>query len=121
MHREHHKNIYEGKRNFPDIYSFFFWFGSWKKTLDVLIMFTFPALLYSFLLGGSAYWLIIFHYLYEVFFADELLELNKQIKGKITKYFAIGDYHMDHHRRMVGNYSSIFVFWDFIFGTKLPK
>ncbi|MBN8521184.1 MAG: sterol desaturase family protein [Alphaproteobacteria bacterium] len=118
-HKHHHLNKYEGKRTLPEWKNFFFWFGSWGKTGDVLILYTIPALTISFLIGGGAYFLIIFHYIYEVFLADEALEHNKKIGKPITNFLAIGQYHMLHHQKIIGNYSSIFVIWDKLFKTEI--
>ena len=118
IHKFHHQKKYDEN----DLWKFYwpsiwFWFGNIKQTLEIWIVFTIPAILIAIIIGGGAFYLLPLHYIYEVLFADRLVEHNPRIKGKITKIFAIGSYHLIHHDKFKYNYGFYITLWDHIFGT----
>lgn len=117
IHFVHHRIQYDGSY-WPSWYNFFFWFGSWPASIDVWITFTLPIVLLIFIdpIPGSI--LLVFHYFYEVFLAGNVLDHNPAIKGRIVRVFAIGQYHVNHHKLYVRNFSFYITFWDYLFGTK---
>ena len=61
--------------------------------------------------SNCGYPIFIFHYIYE------LLEHNTSLSGKITKYFAVGQFHLEHHRKANTNFGFTITLWDHLFGT----
>lgn len=115
IHAAHHKKIYNAEQSWlPSIGSFFLWHGCWKQSLDILISFTMPAVVISYIF--NCWWVLLFHYLYEVFLADGLWQHNVRIKSNIL---AGGQYHLEHHRNPRCNYGSILPIWDKIFKTEV--
>jgi sterol desaturase/sphingolipid hydroxylase (fatty acid hydroxylase superfamily) len=122
LHRAHHKNNYTNSRpRWPRWHEFLFWFGSFPKTFDVLLTFTLPALLCAWLFGGSAWLLLPFHYFWEVFLSDTVLEHNPKIGNPFVRFLAVGQYHLHHHRTLNSNYGFFTPLWDIIFGTNAPS
>ena len=118
MHKPHHRNNYNLPRPLIENWKvFLLWFGDFKKTADVWVVFTLPSIALAALIGGGAWFLPIFHYLYEVFLADQIFEHNPKIKGKITRYVACGAYHLHHHKKFTANYGFFLTFWDKLFNT----
>ena len=80
---------------------------------------TLPAfLIYYFISQYYGLIILIFHYFYEIIATDAILEHNPYISSKyITRFFAIGQFHLQHHRNTQKNFSFIFTFWDYVFGT----
>ncbi|MBD1372684.1 sterol desaturase family protein [Hazenella sp. IB182357] len=122
IHADHHKNKYDdSKPSFPDLSHYFFWFGSWYASLDVWITLTLPILVITLFDPIPGIVLLILHYVYEVFLAATVLDHNPRIKGVITKYLAIGEFHLKHHYFIKGNYGFYITLWDYVFGTVHSK
>ena len=119
LHVAHHKVNYwnEANRTFKWYYIFFY-FGSWQATFDVFFILTLPAICISLLFPQPGIYLLVFHYLYEVFLSEGTLDHNPSIKGNLTKYFAWGQYHLTHHKTWKYNYGLIITFWDRVFETR---
>lgn len=118
IHLSHHKIDYLNANNRKfKWYYFFFYFGSLNATLDVLIMLTLPAFIVYFIYPPLGIYILIFHYLYEVLLSEGALDHNPAIKGRITSFFAWGEYHLTHHKTWVSNYGLVITFWDTIFKT----
>jgi sterol desaturase/sphingolipid hydroxylase (fatty acid hydroxylase superfamily) len=116
LHLKHHSYRYSGIR-WPPLHDYFFWFGTWKGTLDVWITFTLPLLVLWFFEREVATVLLAFHYIYEVFLSRDILDHNPNIVGKITNVIPIGAYHYRHHSNYKCNYSFYICLWDHLFGT----
>lgn len=123
VHLAHHKINYfkEDNRKFKWYYLFFY-FGGILETLDVIVMLTVPALSVYLLFPSYGIYILLFHYLYEVFLSEGYLDHNPKINGKITNYFSWGTYHLIHHKTWTHNFSLIITLWDYMFVTqKKPK
>ncbi len=118
IHISHHKINYmkEENRQFKWYY-FFFYFGGILETVDVLVTITIPAIIVYFIYPPVGIYILIFHYLYEVFFSEGVLDHNPAIKGRITSIFAWGDYHLGHHKNWNCNYGLLLTCWDHLFNT----
>jgi sterol desaturase/sphingolipid hydroxylase (fatty acid hydroxylase superfamily) len=99
-------------------YYLFFYFGSIYATLDVLFMLTLPALIVYFIYPPLGIYILVLHYLYEVFLSEGALDHNPAIRGATTRFFAWGQYHLHHHRTWMSNYGLIITLWDNVFRTK---
>ena len=119
IHICHHRVNYfkEENRKFRWCYLLFY-FGGLNETLDVLLVLTLPALVVYFIYPPTGVYILCFHYFYEVFFSEGLLDHNPKVKGGITKFFSWGQYHLTHHRTWKYNYSLIITLWDYVFSTK---
>jgi len=119
IHRHHHRvNYLSSKLRSFNWRHFLFYFGSIHESIDVLIMMTLPAILLCLLFPPYGLYILIFHYLYEVFLSESQLDHNPKITGAITNYFSWGKYHLYHHKNIQFNYSLIITFWDLIFKTR---
>jgi sterol desaturase/sphingolipid hydroxylase (fatty acid hydroxylase superfamily) len=117
IHFHHHNiNYWQGDKIFKWYYLLFY-FGSFYATLDILISLTLPALLVYLIYPPVGIYILLFHYLYEVFFSEGLLDHNPNIKGGITKVFAWGQYHLIHHKFLKFNFGLMITLWDYVFGT----
>eukprot|EP00455_Lapot_gusevi_P018105 TRINITY_DN1981_c0_g3_i2.p1 TRINITY_DN1981_c0_g3~~TRINITY_DN1981_c0_g3_i2.p1 ORF type:complete len:253 (+),score=27.46 TRINITY_DN1981_c0_g3_i2:106-864(+) len=122
IHRYHHKIPYETIINpssrLPKWTYFFFWFENWHETLEIVLGETVPALLICYLdprCGGPIF---LFHYVYELFATDSLLEHNPSIENPhIVTYLAVGQFHLEHHRSSLHNFGFTITLWDHLFGT----
>jgi sterol desaturase/sphingolipid hydroxylase (fatty acid hydroxylase superfamily) len=94
-----------------------FYFGGVLETVDVLVTITIPAIIVYFIYPPVGIYILIFHYLYEVFFSEGVLDHNPAIKGRITAIFAWGDYHLSHHKNWNCNYGLLLTCWDHLFNT----
>jgi sterol desaturase/sphingolipid hydroxylase (fatty acid hydroxylase superfamily) len=125
IHRAHHKIPYLGEPTgsiFPRIGQFFMWLGTWRTSLDVIIVLTIPAVIIAIVAPRYGIPILIFHYFYEVFCSEYALDHNPRIKGFVTKIFAWGDFHLYHHMSPKNNFGLIITFWDRVFGTSVdPK
>ena len=120
IHRAHHKIPYLSEPTgsiLPRFGQFFLWLGSWRASLDVIMVMTLPALLIAVAFPRYGIPLLVFHYFYEVFCSEYALDHNPQIKGKVVKYFAWGDFHLFHHVSPKKNFGLIITLWDRVFGT----
>ena len=120
IHRAHHAIIYLGKQPTvlrPRWYQYFFWLGDWRASIDVIISMTLPAILIACIWPRYGIPLLVFHYFYEVFFSEYVLDHNPRIQGKITQIFAWGDFHLFHHMAPRKNFCLIITLWDRVFGT----
>lgn len=115
-HLKHHGYSY-GDSMWPPIADYFFWFGSWRGSLDVYITFTLPLVVLAIVKPEYGLILLAFHYIYEVFFSKNVLDHNPKITGKITRFIPIGQYHLKHHRNYRCNYSFYLTIWDYLFRT----
>jgi sterol desaturase/sphingolipid hydroxylase (fatty acid hydroxylase superfamily) len=119
LHMKHHTKVYPSK-NFsiiPKWYNFLFFFGTIKETLDIWVIFELPLFVISYFSPSNGIPLLVFHYFYEIFLSDEILDHNVNIKGKITKIFAIGEFHLNHHHKVNKNFGFFVCLWDYVFGT----
>ncbi|MGQ4665510.1 sterol desaturase family protein [Metabacillus halosaccharovorans] len=120
IHLVHHRVKYDDSF-LPEWPNFFFWFGSWRASLDVWITLTLPVVIIAIIDPVPGVILLVFHYFYEVFLAGNVVDHNPNIKGKITRYFAIGQYHVRHHEVYRANYGFFITLWDRLFGTVHQK
>ena len=59
-----------------------------------------PAFIIYFIDLECGFLILIFHYVYELLATDSLLEHNTDIKNSmIIKTFAVGQFHLQHHRQ----------------------
>ena len=122
IHRHHHNislSILTSKKNMIPKFSYFiFWFENLNETIEILFGETFPAVLIYLIDPDSGKYILIFHYIYELLATDSLLEHNPDIKSQnIIKYFAVGQFHLQHHRQTNKNYGFTITLWDHVFGT----
>ena len=118
IHLQHHRIDYAKKSNRKfKWYYLFFYFGDIYSTLDVLIMLTLPAVIIYMVFPRIGIYILLLHYIYEVFFSEGLLDHNPKIKGKVTYFFSWGTYHLYHHKVWNKNYSLLITLWDKIFKT----
>ncbi len=119
IHQAHHRIKYFQLRPYepPSLGSYFFWLGDFKTSFDVFLVMTVPLLIISYFFPQYGIGLLIFHYFYEVFGSEAVLDHNPRIEGKITHYFAWGSYHLYHHVDLKKNYGLMTTFWDHVFGT----
>jgi len=117
LHKKHHAYDYGGSK-WPPWHDYFFYFGTWQGTLDVWITFTFPILIIMLFNLEVGLCLLVFHYFYEVFLSRNILDHNPGIRGKLTKFIPIGEYHLSHHRNIKCNYSFFITLWDYVFFTE---
>jgi sterol desaturase/sphingolipid hydroxylase (fatty acid hydroxylase superfamily) len=120
VHTAHHRIPYLSRppvSKLPTWPQFLWWLGSWRASMDVVLVMTLPLLLIALVVPQYGVPLLVFHYLYEVFFSEYLLDHNPRIRGAITRYFAWGDYHLHHHAHPRRNFGLLITFWDRVFGT----
>ena len=120
IHVAHHKIPYlhsEQRQRWPSLGQYFFWLGDWKTSLDVFLVMTVPLIIISIIWPQYGIPLLVFHYLYEVFLSESVLDHNPHVKGRITRWFAWGDFHLHHHIDMKSNYGLMITLWDRLFGT----
>lgn len=119
-HKVHHAYNYGTKRT-PLLADYFFWFGSWRGSLDVWITFTLPLILLVFIDFECGVILLVFHYFYEIFLSKSVLDHNPKIKGALTNFIPIGVFHLKHHINAKCNYSFYLTVWDYLFQTNDEK
>ncbi|MCB1325913.1 MAG: sterol desaturase family protein [Spirochaetales bacterium] len=119
LHKAHHKINYfrQDASPWPDLGQFFFWLGDWKTSLDVFLVMTVPLLGITWLWPAFGLPLLVFHYVYEVFLSEAMLDHNANIRGFTTRYFAWGNFHLYHHVDQKTNYSLMTTLWDWVFGS----
>jgi len=117
IHQAHHRQKYDGTETDIKPGHFIFMFGDIKVTWDVLLTQTLPLLIITCFLPQQGLVLLAFHYIYEVFLSEGILDHNPRLVGNITRYFAWGRFHLTHHHQPVKNYSLMITLWDYIFGT----
>jgi sterol desaturase/sphingolipid hydroxylase (fatty acid hydroxylase superfamily) len=122
IHRHHHNIPIEkltAKTNrWPKFSYFFFWFDNLYETIEIVFGETIPALIIYYFDPECGIYILIFHYVYELLATDSLLEHNPEIKEKsVIKYFAVGQFHLEHHRRANKNFGFTITLWDHLFGT----
>jgi sterol desaturase/sphingolipid hydroxylase (fatty acid hydroxylase superfamily) len=120
IHLAHHKYEY-GKPSWPRWHEYFLWYGDLRSSLDVWITLTFPAMVITLIDPRHGIILLIINYIYEVFLGGDVLDHNPKIRGRITKIFAWGQFHLTHHRNVRKNYSFYITLWDHIFRTAIIK
>jgi sterol desaturase/sphingolipid hydroxylase (fatty acid hydroxylase superfamily) len=101
----------------PSLQNFFWYFESPIETLNVLI-YTVGLAMVVYIDPTYGWPLIPFNYIYEIFLADGVLDHNPKITGRITKFLAIGAFHLRHHKKPDCNYAQYITFWDKVFGTQ---
>ncbi len=116
-HAAHHAINYFKENQKFDPLTLCFWFGNWRASLDVLVSMTLPLLIIVLLIGGNSWYLLLFHYFYEALLSEYILDHNKHIKGRLTKVFAWGEFHLKHHQNVKCNYGLLVCVWDYIFKT----
>lgn len=122
IHREHHRISYaevtDKKHRWPKLSYFFFFFDNLHETLEIVVGETIPALVIYTLDHECGKVLLVFHYVYEILATDSLLEHNAEIRSKsIVAAFAVGQFHLEHHRRSEKNFGFTITLWDHLFGT----
>lgn len=122
IHREHHKIPYnevtDKKHRWPKLMYFLFFFDNIHETLEIILGETLPACIIYFIDPECGIVILLFHYVYEILATDSLLEHNEDIKSKyIISTFAVGQFHLEHHRRSEKNYGFTITLWDHVFGT----
>ncbi|WP_254659860.1 sterol desaturase family protein [Paenibacillus sp. KS1] len=120
IHIVHHRVKY-GDSNWPEFSNYFFWFGSFKASLDIWLTLTLPLIVLVFIDPVPGGILLGFHYVYEVFLAGKVVDHNPRIRGIITRWLSIGAYHLKHHDLYKCNYSFFITLWDHIFQTTDKK
>ncbi|MEM9304566.1 MAG: sterol desaturase family protein [Pseudomonadota bacterium] len=120
IHVAHHQIPYLSRAT-PDVRptpgQFVFWLGGWRESLDVIVVMTLPLVLITLAFPQYGLPLLVFHYFYEVFLSEGLLDHNPRVKGPVTRYFAWGHFHLFHHINLKVNYGLIVTWWDHLFGT----
>ena len=119
IHKAHHQIPYfdKEKQYMPDPGQWFWWLGDWRTSLDVFISMTTPLLVITYFWPQYGVWWLIFHYFYEIFLSEDVLDHNVDCKGWYTRYMAWGDAHLYHHINLYKNYAIITNLWDYVFGT----
>lgn len=127
IHRSHHLTpmsvLTDKKYRWPKLMYFFFYFENVHETVEIIVGETIPAICIYFCDPECGFWLLVFHYIYEILATDSLLEHNAEITSKsIIKYAAVGQFHLEHHRIPSYNYGFTITLWDHVFGTyKYPS
>lgn len=120
IHAAHHRIPYLSRppdSKLPRWPQFLLWLGNWRASLDVLLVMTLPLVIIAFIAPQYGIPLLVFHYFYEIFFSEYLLDHNPRIHGRITHTFAWGDYHLHHHAHPRRNFGLMITLWDRVFGT----
>ena len=82
------------------------------ETLEIIVGETLPALLIWWFDPQCGVPLLIFHYVYEILATDALLEHNPDIRAPIwVRNFAVGQFHLEHHRRPTTNFGFTITLW----------
>jgi sterol desaturase/sphingolipid hydroxylase (fatty acid hydroxylase superfamily) len=120
IHRPHHAEPYlrqDSHPSWPQFGQYLFWLGGWRLSLDVVLVMTLPLLVIAWIWPEYGIPLLVFHYLYEVFLSESVLDHNPRLQGKLTHWFAWGDFHLHHHVNLKRNFGLMVCFWDWLFGT----
>jgi sterol desaturase/sphingolipid hydroxylase (fatty acid hydroxylase superfamily) len=120
LHRAHHTKPYLRELKtpgWPPAAQYLFWFGDWRASLDVFVNMTVPLLIIVWFAPAYGLPLLAFHYVYEVFLSEDVLDHNPRIRGLVTQVFAWGEFHLHHHVAPRHNYGLLVTFWDHVFGT----
>ena len=122
IHRHHHniemEKLTSKNNRWPKFSYLFFWFDNLNETIEIIFGETMPALIIYFIDPECGFLILVFHYVYELLATDSLLEHNTDIKNSmIIKTFAVGQFHLQHHRQTNKNYGFTITLWDHIFGT----
>lgn len=120
LHRKHHSHPYLREYvppGWPHWKQWLLWLGDWQSSLDVLVSMTLPALLIAFWMPEVGIPILLFHYFYELFASEHQLDHNPRISGRLTHWFAWGDYHLHHHSHPLHNFGLMITLWDRVFGT----
>jgi len=117
LHIIHHRTDYRngGSRFRPGF--LLFYFGDIRATLDTLLMMTIPLVVITAFFPDQGIWVILWHYINEVFLAERILEHNPRLEGRLTRIFAWGTFHLKHHKNPRTNFGLLTTFWDNIFNT----
>lgn len=122
IHMAHHRTAYPGhirpRDCLPAPANFLLWFGSLQASADVWITLVLPALVLTALQPMEGKYLLLLVYLYEVFCSELLLDHNPALCGPLTRLFAWGDYHLQHHHHAKTNYGLYITLWDTVFWTR---
>jgi len=125
IHRAHHAEPYlraDSRPQWPKLGQYFFWLGGWRLSLDVVLVMTLPLLIIAWMQPQYGVPLLVFHYFYEVFLSESVLDHNPRITNRYTRWFAWGDFHLHHHVNLKRNFGLMCGFWDFLFATaEVPK
>lgn len=120
IHRAHHAEPYlrqDSRPAWPTLGQFLFWLGGMRLSLDVILVMTLPLLIIAWFWPEYGIPLLVFHYLYEVFLSESVLDHNPRVTGPVTRWFAWGDFHLHHHVNLKRNYGLMLCCWDWLFGT----
>lgn len=117
LHIIHHRTDYRngGSRFKPGF--LLFYFGDIRATLDTLLMMTLPLVVITFIFPSQGIWVLLWHYINEVFLAERVLEHNPHLGGRLTQVFAWGTFHLKHHKNPRTNFGLLITLWDNIFNT----
>jgi len=127
LHRFHHSvslaELTHKKNRWPKLHYLLFFFENLQESMEIYLGETIPALIVFFVDPQCGVPLLIFHYIYEIVATDALLEHNPDITNEeIVSTFAVGQFHLEHHRNPLVNFSFTITLWDHVFGTyKKPK
>ena len=120
VHRAHHLHPYlrcYEPAGWPKVGQWFLWLGDWQSSLDVIVQMTIPLLVIAWFMPDVGLPLLAFHYIYEVFLSENQLDHNPKITGRVTRWFAWGDFHLQHHVHPKQNIGLMITLWDRLFGT----
>jgi sterol desaturase/sphingolipid hydroxylase (fatty acid hydroxylase superfamily) len=122
IHRHHHniqmEKLTSKSNRWPKFSYFFFWFDNLYETVEIIFGETLPALIIYLIDPNCGVYILLFHYVYELLATDSLLEHNKEIRNPlIINLFAVGQFHLEHHRISNKNFGFTITLWDHLFGT----
>ncbi|MEZ5439945.1 MAG: sterol desaturase family protein [Lysobacterales bacterium] len=120
IHRAHHAEPYlrqDSRPSWPHWGQYLFWLGGVRLSLDVILVMTLPLLLITWIWPQFGIPLLVFHYFYEVFLSESVLDHNPRVTGRWTHWFAWGDFHLHHHVHLQRNFGLLVCCWDWLFGT----
>ena len=120
IHKYHHHISYKELTIpvTPKLSYLFFWYDNLYETLEIIIVQFIPIFIIYLMDPYIGLILFFFYYIYEFISSDSLVEHNPNITNIIiTYFFAIGQFHLEHHRNMKCNFSFKITLWDHIFNT----
>lgn len=120
VHTAHHRIPYLSRppaTRWPHWSQFLWWLGNWRASLDVVLVMTLPLVLIALVVPQWGVPLLVFHYLYEIFLSEHVLDHNPRVTGTLTRFFAWGDFHLHHHAHPRQNFGLLVTWWDRLFGT----
>lgn len=117
LHIIHHRTDYRNGGSHFKPQFLLFYFGDVRGTLDTLCMMTLPLIVITFVFPQQGLWVLLWHYINEVFLAERILEHNPRLFGRLTRVFAWGTFHLKHHKNPKTNFGLLITLWDNLFST----